>query len=77
MIYNSSYGQGRDGVNGQVIEQHIYFVGQSVEKGETDQVWEAVQKDKEKGGYPWTHLSHPQDEEVWLNPQKLPDDLGR
>ena len=48
-----------------------------MEKGETEQVWDAVQKDKEKGGYPWTLLSHPQDEEVWLNPQKLPDDLGR
>ena len=36
-----------------------------------------MRQQKEKGGYPYTHLSHHQDEEVWLNPQKLPQDIGR
>ena len=48
-----------------------------MEKEESDQVWDAVRKDRARGGYPWTHLSHPQDEEVWLNPEKLPDNIGR
>merc|ERR1712079_12383 len=50
--------------------------GQSMEKEESAQVWDAVRKDRARGGYPWTHLSHPQDEEVWLNPEKLPDNIG-
>ena len=55
----------------------IKIAGQSMEKEESDQVWDAVRKDRARGGYPWTHLSHPQDEEVWLNPEKLPDNIGR
>ena len=59
------------------INLEIQIAGQSMEKEESDQVWDAVRKDRARGGYPWTHLSHPQDEEVWLNPEKLPDNIGR
>jgi len=51
--------------------------GVSLAQQESNVVWEDVRQRKEKGGYPWTHLSHHQDEEVWLNPQKLPQDIGR
>merc|ERR1711997_119658 len=50
--------------------------GVSLAQEESNVVWEDVRQRKEKGGYPWTHLSHHQDEEVWLNPQKLPQDIG-
>ena len=53
------------------------FLGVSLAQQESNVVWEDVRQRKEKGGYPWTHLSHHQDEEVWLNPQKLPQDIGR
>ena len=54
-----------------------YFPGISLSQQESNVVWEDVRQRKEKGGYPYTHLSHHQDEEVWLNPQKLPQDIGR
>merc|ERR1711981_23445 len=50
--------------------------GISLAQEESNVVWEDVRQRKEKGGYPYTHLSHHQDEEVWLNPQKLPQDIG-
>jgi hypothetical protein len=50
--------------------------GVSFAQQESNLVWEDIRQQKEKGGYPWTHLSHHQDEEVWLNPQKLPQDIG-
>merc|ERR1711997_522771 len=50
--------------------------GISITQQESNVVWEDVRQKKEKGGYPYTHLSHHQDEEVWLNPQKLPQDIG-
>jgi len=50
--------------------------GISLAQQESNVVWEDVRQRKEKGGYPYTHLSHHQDEEVWLNPQKLPQDIG-
>merc|ERR1712083_1100223 len=50
--------------------------GVSLSKQESNIVWENIRLKKEEGGYPWTHLSHHQDEEVWLNPQKLPQDIG-
>ena len=53
------------------------ILGVSLAQQESNVVWEDVRQRKEKGGYPWTHLSHHQDEEVWLNPQKLPQDIGR
>ena len=53
------------------------FSGVSLTQQESNVVWEDVRQRKEKGGYPYTHLSHHQDEEVWLNPQKLPQDIGR
>ena len=40
-------------------------------------LWDDIQEQKEKGGYPWTHLSHDQDAEVWINPAKLPKDISR
>ena len=53
------------------------ILGVSFAQQESNLVWEDIRQQKEKGGYPWTHLSHHQDEEVWLNPQKLPQDIGR
>ena len=54
-----------------------FILGVSLSKQESNIVWENIRLKKEEGGYPWTHLSHHQDEEVWLNPQKLPQDIGR
>ena len=54
-----------------------FVTGVSLSKQESNIVWENIRLKKEEGGYPWTHLSHHQDEEVWLNPQKLPQDIGR
>jgi len=39
--------------------------------------WEEVRKARAAGGYPWTHLQHNQEEEVWINPLKLPSDISR
>ena len=49
----------------------------SLTQQESNLVWAEIREQKQKGGYPWTHLSHHQDEEVWINPQKLPQDIGR
>ena len=54
-----------------------FILGVSLSKQESNIVWENIRLKKEEGGYPYTHLSHHQDEEVWLNPQKLPQDIGR
>merc|ERR1711981_674488 len=51
--------------------------GDSFSQQKSNKIWESIRLEKEKGGYPWTHLSHNQDEEIWLNPQKLPPDIGR
>ena len=40
-------------------------------------LWDDIQEQKQKGGYPWTHLSHDQDAEVWINPTALPKDISR
>ncbi|XP_059092500.1 uncharacterized protein LOC131887810 isoform X3 [Tigriopus californicus] len=39
-------------------------------------LWGDLEKQKEQGGYPWTHLSHNQEEEVWIDPLKLPRDIS-
>ena len=39
--------------------------------------WDEIKKQKEAGGYPWTHLSHDQDAEVWIDPVKLPRDITK
>ena len=60
--------------------QLIYLfesLGESFSQQKSNKIWESIRLEKEKGGYPWTHLSHNQDEEIWLNPQKLPPDIGR
>ena len=60
--------------------QHSYLfecLGESFSQQKSNKIWESIRLEKEKGGYPWTHLSHNQDEEIWLNPQKLPRDIGR
>ena len=41
------------------------------------ELWEEVRKARAAGGYPWTHLQHNQEEEVWINPLKLPSDISR
>ena len=65
----------RDVQLSRILNKNI--LGVSLAQQESNVVWEDVRQRKEKGGYPWTHLSHHQDEEVWLNPQKLPQDIGR
>ena len=40
-------------------------------------LWDEIQEQKEKGEYPWTHLSHDQDAEVWIDPAALPTDISR
>ena len=42
-----------------------------------DTLWDDVQKQRQEGGYPWTHLSHDQDAEVWIDPAALPNDISR
>merc|ERR1711915_1084447 len=46
-------------------------------RGDEGQLWDQLRKEKAAGGYPWTHLHHNEDEEVWLNPLKLPVDISR
>eukprot|EP00091_Calanus_sinicus_P017204 TRINITY_DN3706_c0_g1_i2.p1 TRINITY_DN3706_c0_g1~~TRINITY_DN3706_c0_g1_i2.p1 ORF type:complete len:158 (-),score=39.57 TRINITY_DN3706_c0_g1_i2:502-975(-) len=41
------------------------------------ELWDQVRREKAAGGYPWTHLSHNEEEEVWINPLKLPVDISR
>ena len=38
--------------------------------------WDDIQRQKEKGGYPWTHLEHDKEGEVWLDPLSLPKDIS-
>ena len=45
--------------------------------GKQPTLWDEVHKQKEKGEYPWTHLSHDQDAEVWMDPSALPSDISR
>jgi len=40
-------------------------------------LWDEIQEQKAKGQYPWTHLSHDQDAEVWIDPAALPTDMSR
>ena len=40
-------------------------------------LWDDIKKQREEGGYPWTHLSHDQDAEVWIDPVALPPDISR
>lgn len=40
-------------------------------------LWDDIQKQRQQGGYPWTHLSHDQDAEVWIDPAALPADISR
>merc|ERR1712113_765900 len=42
-----------------------------------DALWDEIQEQKAKGQYPWTHLSHDQDAEVWIDPAALPADMSR
>eukprot|EP00095_Tigriopus_kingsejongensis_P008998 snap_masked-scaffold963_size76285-processed-gene-0.5 protein:Tk08998 transcript:snap_masked-scaffold963_size76285-processed-gene-0.5-mRNA-1 annotation:"kinetoplast dna-associated protein" len=39
-------------------------------------LWSDLEKQKQRGGYPWTHLHHNQEEEVWIDPLKLPRDIS-
>jgi len=51
-----------------------------IQKGaptEVDQLWKKIEREKAAGGYPWTHLQHNDDDEVWINPLKLPGDLSK
>ena len=48
-----------------------YFLGQA------PTAWDEIHEQKEKGEYPWTHLSHDQDAEVWIDPTALPQDMSR
>merc|ERR1712227_278616 len=40
-------------------------------------MWEKVRQEKAAGCYPWTHLTHNEEEEVWIDPLSLPQDLSR
>merc|ERR1711997_1373690 len=45
--------------------------------GQAPTAWDEIHEQKEKGEYPWTHLSHDQDAEVWIDPTALPQDMSR
>jgi len=49
----------------------------AIASGKQPTLWDEVHKQKEKGEYPWTHLSHDQDAEVWMDPSALPSDISR
>ena len=40
-------------------------------------LWDDIKRQRERGGYPWTHLSHDQEAEVWIDPAALPPDISR
>ena len=40
-------------------------------------MWDKIQKEKKAGGYPWTHLQHNCNDEVWINPLNLPMDISK
>lgn len=45
-------------------------------------MWDKIERERAAGGYPWTHLHHNcneylANEEVWINPLKLPEDISR
>ena len=44
---------------------------------EVEDMWSKVSREKAAGGYPWTHLNHNLQEEVWINPLNLPQDITR
>merc|ERR1712080_507715 len=44
---------------------------------EAARMWEKVRQEKAAGCYPWTHLTHNEEEEVWIDPLSLPQDLSR
>ena len=56
------------------MKKMIFVVGSPVEGQE---MWSKIEKEKAAGGYPWTHLNHNEQEEVWINPLKLPEDITR
>merc|ERR1711971_1016194 len=45
--------------------------------GQAPTAWDEIHEQREKGEYPWTHLSHDQDAEVWIDPTALPQDMSR
>merc|ERR1712083_494040 len=42
-----------------------------------DALWDEIQEQKAKGQYPWTHLSHDHDAEIWIDAAALPQDMSR
>ena len=40
-------------------------------------MWSKVSREKAAGGYPWTHLNTNQQDEIWINPLNLPQDITR
>merc|ERR1711962_248408 len=44
---------------------------------EANNLWAQVRREKAAGGYPWTHLEHQEQEEVWIDPLSLPQDISR
>ena len=43
---------------------------------EAEQIWRDVEQQKREGAYPFTHLTHNQDQEVWIDPLRLPPDIS-
>ncbi len=39
--------------------------------------WGDVDARRREGAYPFTHLAHRQEEEIWIDPLKLPQDISR
>ncbi len=39
--------------------------------------WEDVERQRQRGAYPFTHLHHKKEEEIWIDPLKLPDNISR
>jgi hypothetical protein len=39
-------------------------------------LWDDIHQQKKRGGYPWTHLTHNPEAEVWIDPAALPRDIS-
>ena len=55
------------------FKTQFHFLG----KVPNDALWDEIQEQKAKGQYPWTHLSHDHDAEIWIDAAALPQDMSR
>merc|ERR1712012_243774 len=76
-------GSGARGVRGRAVRRRpltppTFVVMAALDSNqEAARMWEKVRQEKAAGCYPWTHLTHNEEEEVWIDPLSLPQDLSR